>query len=638
MKKTYILLLLAALCGCNYLDVVPDNIPTIENAFTLRSSAERFLFTCYSYMPANGHFNDNVAFNCADEIWHDDPPRDIQAQFHNIAKGQQNVSNPLGNFWGGTNRGKALFIGLRDCNTFIANIDKVQEMTEYERDRWKAEVKFLKAYYHFFLFRMYGPIPLMKENLPISASPEEVQVARMPVDSCVNYIVQLLDEAYASPNLPEMLAGSEGTEMGRITKPIVLALKAKVLVTAASPMFNGNTDYASLKDKTGKGAPLFNQTYSVEKWRRAMDACREAIEFCHSQGYALYHFPGMFGYVLNDTIQTELDFRVSLTTIVNNTEVIWANTNSTTADMQRWSMPLIAEGASTSGPKGILSPTIKMVEQFYSKNGVPIDEDRTWDYARRYTLRKAKPEERFYVAEDQETVQLHFDREPRFYASVSFDRGTWFGNWIGNYDVTKPLFYPKMRAGEISSRRGISNYSVTGYNIKKLVNIETSVAADGNFTSNLVNYPWPEFRLADLYLLYAEALNEVNGSSAEAMGWIDQVRARAGLKGVAESWTNFSNEPLKYQTKEGLREIIQHERSVELAFEGQRFWDLLRWKTAHIALNAPIKGWDITQKDAPSYYKERLLFNQRFTIRDYLWPIELNEMTINHNLVQNPGW
>src|SRR6202008_3121426 len=101
--------------------------------------------------------------------------------------------------------------------------------------------------------------------------------------------------------------------------------------------------------------------------------------------------------------------------------------------------------------------------------------------------------------------------------------------------------------------------------------------------------------LADLYLMYAEALNEVKGYSTEDTHWINLVRERASLPTVEESWTNYSTDPSKYTTKEGLREIIQQERAIELMFEGHRYWDLKRWKKAHVALNQPIKAWDITQ-------------------------------------------
>jgi hypothetical protein len=239
-------------------------------------------------------------------------------------------------------------------------------------------------------------------------------------------------------------------------------------------------------------------------------------------------------------------------------------------------------------------------------------------------------------------VKLNFDREPRFYADLGFDRGIWFGNWVNNYNTYAPtgLFYVEGRAGETAARQGASNYSITGYYAKKLVNIETTVAADGNITSNTVQYPWPEMRMADLYLLYAEALNELNGPGPKTNEWINAVRHRAGLKSVEESWSDvtYSKDPTKYQTKQGMRAIIQQERSIELMFEGQRFWDLLRWKTAHTELNGPVRGWDITQKDAVSYYKPTLLYNQRFDLRNYLWPIQLNELRVNKNLIQNTGW
>ena len=630
---------LGSLFSCKkYLDVVPDSIPTIESAFTLRTSAEKYLFTCYSYLPNDGSFNDNPAFNSGDEVWYMDPIRDVDPDFNNIARGLQNSASPLGNFWSGTNQGKPMFQAIRDCNTFLANIGKVPDLDQYERERWIAEVTFLKAYYHFYLFRMYGPIPLIKENLPISASPDQVQLYREPVDSCVNYIVSLLDEAAANDLLPDRIVGTENSELGRITKCIVKAIKAKVLVTAASPLFNGNKAYANLKDN--KGRQLFNQVTDPQKWERAVAACKEAIDFCQANGYGLSTFAGNTGYTLNDTTRLEMDIRTAITNKVNNPEVIWPNTDSRAGDMQRYAMADIAPFTSTSNPKSIIAPTLKMAEMFYSSHGVPITEDKTWDYNDRFALKTAGDSDKFYIAKGQQTVNLNFNREPRFYADLGFDRGIWFGNWVNNYNTyaSGGLFYVKGRSGETAARQGASNYSITGYYPKKLVNIETTVASDGNITSNTVQYPWPEMRMADLYLLYAEALNELNGPEAEAYQWIDLVRSRAGLQSVEESWSNYSTDPSKYQTQSGLREIIHQERSIELAFEGQRYWDLLRWKTAHIELNNAIRGWDISQKDAASYYQPLLLFNQRFSLRDYLWPIEIGEIRINKNLVQNTGW
>jgi hypothetical protein len=641
--KILSIILVSYLCSCKkYLDVVPDQVGTIDNAFTLRSTAEKFLFTCYSYMPKHGNMNDNPAFNAGDEVWYMFPITDVDADFWNIARGLQNAGNPYGSYWTGKNQGVKLFTALRDCNIFLANIDKVKDMEAIERERWKAEVTFLKAYYHFCLVRLYGPIPIIRENLPVGSDPEEVQVAREHVDSCFSYIVQLLDEAAANDALPARIVGTEGTELGRITKSIVLALKAKVLVTAASPLFNGNTDFVALKtnDKDGS-VPLINPVADLKKWELAAQACAEAIDFCHTNFYSLQKFNAALypGWVVNDIIKTQLSIRMAATEKELNTEVIWANTSSRATDIQRWTMPILASGAlSGSGPKGILAPPIKMAELFYTKNGVPITEDKTWDYAGRFQLKTATNDDTFYIKRNEQTVKLHFDREPRFYADLAFDRGIWFGNWINNYSINNML-HVRARRAEYAARQGVSNFSVTGYWIKKLINMSTAAALDGNVTgSNQNAYPWPEMRLADLYLLYAEALNEVNGPGAEAYKWIDAVRERAGLAGVAYSWENFSNQGAKYTTKNGLRDIIHQERLIELAFEGQRFWDLRRWKEAHIVLNAPIKGWSTEQQDPAGYYKPVTLFSQSFKLRDYFWPIDQDELLRNKKLVQNPEW
>ena len=641
IRKNIIILvfsLIGGLTGCKkYLDVVPDNVATIENAFSLRASAEKYLFTCFSYLPRDGHFNTNPGFATADEVWYMFPSRDIGTgdgvRFWNIARGGQNVSSPLGNYWEGTNGGRPLFTGIRDCNIFLDNIHKVPDMDDYEKERWKGEVIFLKAYYHFLLTRSYGPIPLIRSNLPIESETEEMRYFRSPVDSCFNYIVELLDQADANDQIPDRINGTEAQELGRITRAIIKSVKAKVLITAASPLFNGNADYAGFKDS--RGVSLF-PSYSADRWTKAEAACKEAIEFCESNGYMLYTYNSSVYPQMVAPIQVQLDLRGAVTDKeTSNQEVIWANPNSRAGDLQRWSMPLIKAGTSGSGPKGIIAPPVKMAEMFYTKNGVPISQDITWPYNNRFNLRKSVFADRFYVGVNEETVELHYDREPRFYASLGFDRAIWWGNWNKNFDSTG-LAIIRARKGETAARQGISNYSISGYWIKKLVALATVCADDGAMTT--VQYPWPELRLADLYLLYSEALNEVHGPTEETFKWINKVRTRAGIPIVQDAWSQYARENAKYTSKEGLREIIQMERANELAFEGHRNWDLRRWKRSHIELNAPIKGWDIEQKDAAAYYREVVLYNQNFRLREYLWPLSVNELLRNRNFVQNPGW
>ncbi|HEY9560533.1 MAG TPA: RagB/SusD family nutrient uptake outer membrane protein, partial [Anseongella sp.] len=193
-KSFFIALSFIGFSACNYLDVVPDNVATVEYAFRMRSQAEKYLFTCYSYLPKYGNWGNNPGLLTGDEIWLFFPyqtapnvsrPPDVWE----VARGNQNILSPYLDYWDGGNGGRSMFEAIRDCNTFLENIHSVPDMEEPEKKRWIAEVKFLKAYYHWFLFRMYGPIPIMDKNFPISSTPEQVQVYREPVDSVVNYIV-----------------------------------------------------------------------------------------------------------------------------------------------------------------------------------------------------------------------------------------------------------------------------------------------------------------------------------------------------------------------------------------------------------------------------------------------------------------
>lgn len=137
--------------------------------------------------------------------------------------------------------------------------------------------------------------------------------------------------------------------------------------------------------------------------------------------------------------------------------------------------------------------------------------------------------------------------------------------------------------------------------------------------------------------MYAEALNEVKDApDAEVYKYIDLVRERAQLKGVVESWASSSTLPDKPTTKSGMREIIRRERMIELAFEGHRYHDLRRWKLAYQYMNKPIQGWEWIKDDNEMVLRTQ--FSPKFDRKDYLWPISLNNLLVNSNLKQNPGW
>ncbi len=635
--KTAFLLLSAMIpFSCNkFIDVVPDNVATIDFAFRLRSQAEKALFTCYSYLPNYGSEDGNVGFLGGDEIW---TPPNYNSNAKQIALGNQKVVEPYMTFWTGSNGGKDLYEGIRQCNIFLDNIHKVPNMDQSEKKRWSAEVKFLKAYYHFYLIRMYGPIILIKKNLPVSAGREEVQKPRDPVDSCFSYVIELLNEVIATPELPGRIQKTQ-RDLGRITKSIAYAIRAKVWVTWASPLFNGNKDYVGYTNINGENP--FNTEYDPARWDSAAVACKQAINFCESVGYQLYEFtPPLSTAGLNDSTIQKMTIRQSLTLGqgLENSGAIWVDPGSKVVSLQKESIPygINPEAPVNSNAVGRLAPPLKIAEMFYTNHGLPITADKTWDYSQRLNLREVASTSRFNMHEGYTTAYLNFHREPRFYADLGFDGGIWYGSGVYSDSIPESLTYIRAKYGQPNANHDRIRYSVTGYWTKKLVNYQTMINAPAGWHNS--PYSWPVFRLADLYLLYAEAKNEADGPGPEVYDYINRVRERAGIPKVQDAWSQWSNDPDKYMTKEGMREIIHRERLIELAFEGQRFWDLRRWKEAIDKLNKPITGWDIDQETSEGYYREQIIFQQHFTTKDYFWPLSEINLLSNSKLTQNPGW
>lgn len=637
---------LMGMISCNYLDVVPQDSPTLDHAFSNRTVANKFLRTCYSHLPdPTNPFYYPAYFTSRDEFDFGSETRSQNTVAGRISDGLQNTNDPYQNYWSGRQGGNSLYIAIRDCNIFLNNIHIPRDIQEEERTRWIAEVKFLKAYYHFFLMTLYGPIVIADEEVPLSASPEELRVYREPIDVCVDYIVNLLDEAIK--DLPLVLP-DPASEQGRISQIIALSVKAKVLAWAASPLFNGNPDYKNWKDN--RGTQLISDTYDPAKWERAATAIKSAIDACHEGGLKLYQFNKYSGgaqtYNMNDTLVQLMTIRKAITEdLERNTGVIWATQQafadgkggasfSILGDMIRQFFPWIYIEDQQSYINYHFA-SWHMNSLFYTNKGVPIEEDKNFNYAGRFNLRRATPGDKheFYIATGQTTVELHFNREPRFYADLGFDRGYFELATTTNNGGTTFEPFLKWRSGELFTK-------LMGYTPKKIVPFEAS-ASQGDPNKRYVahDYRFPLIRLADLYLLYSEALNEMKDQpDAEVYHWIDLVRKNAGLNGVVESWTNASMTPDKPSSKNGMREIIRQERLIELAFEGQRFWDVRRWKIADRYWSLPPMKW-AEKREAEEYYVPEVYGKERqVTFRDYLYPLRIYDLRINTNLVQTYGW
>ena len=637
MKKTiqhivFCSFVLLGLLGCDkYLDIVPDKTQEVSLMFQRKEAAYTALVTCYSYLPQNDGLYATFTL-ASDELT---TPLAKEPNSIKLMKGQQVADNPIMSFWSGygaSGRGQgSLWDGIRACNTLIANIDQAVDMTQVEKNTWKAEAMVLKAYYHFLLLNYYGPIPIVDVNLPIDALDEELRVYRNTVDEVVNYILNTLDLSIS--DLPERVTGSN--DLGRMDQVIAHAIKSKVSLYAASPLFNGNSEFYS-DFLNHEGIHFFNQNNEISKWEMAVTITKEAIDAAIANGAAIYQFsssPPKYDENNYENIfyKTFYDIKFSILEKWND-ELLWGD-SSPVNDWWRLQSGVLMKDPTASSVQAAwqwIAPTMRMAELFYTKNGLPIDEDYTYYYERRFGTTVVPNDKKNYARPGLRTALLHLDREPRFYTNIGFESSDYRG-W-------NVLWTLRMKKGQTHGRiANTSDYLITGFSLKKLVHPES----EGDAYDKLIRYPWPNARLAELYLNYAEALNEAYGPSQAVYDALNVVRSRAGIPDVEDVWSNGSLAKTvnKHTTQSGLREIIRQERMIELAFEGHRYNDIRRWKLADEYFNSNVRGWSVDEKTDANYYKVIEVGIRSFeTPRDYLHPIQTSELITNPNLIQNPQW
>jgi hypothetical protein len=627
--------------SCNYLDIVPENVYTIDDMFADRYVTEKTLATCYWGLPRTyGNWDRNPAILGSMEAIVNKEHRTNAGM--RIALGENSATSPIMNYW--NNKGddtRSVYAGIRDCNTFLDNVESVEDLPRLQKDRMTAEAKLVKAYMHFQLICLYGPICPLRTSPPVDESTVGVRVYREKIDDCFQYVLDLIDEVIESEALPAVIANS--SEYGRFTQAAAYFLKAKTLVYWASPLFNGNTDYNDFRDHNGEH--FFNQTYSSDRWVQAAEACLQAIAFCEEDDrHRLYDTAD---FILAQPLSPEILRVETLRAIMEANpylikEIIWGNKSNT--QMASDMTPVLQAYTQAPPTTGRYSVPLQTVELFYSSNGVPIEEDKDWlngedkKYANRFKPRRSDEDHKKFIQLGEESASMNFDRELRFYSSLAFDRGKWFGNAFNNTSVSElDCLYPKARYREFSNANSVTVYNATGYWPKKMVT-RTALFPDVNsFATGSV--PWPDMRYANLLLYAAEALNESKTQpDNEVYQYIDAVRKRAGLEGVVDSWNKYSENSSKPSTKSGMRAIIQRERKIEFAFEGQYHWDCRRWKTAPSELNRLIQGWTITEADADAYYQVATVYTQKFSFRDYFMPIPESDIINNPLLKQNPGY
>ncbi|MEG0889881.1 MAG: RagB/SusD family nutrient uptake outer membrane protein [Bacteroides sp.] len=499
----------------------------------------------------------------------------------------------------------SLYKQIRQANEFLSYAHTIPEsgdiadfIDEKELTSLKNEARFLRAYYHFLLFELYGPIPIVTEIADPSSS--DLDYYRNSVDEVVSFIDGELNACYDL--LPEKELNTDGTinqnRAAAPTKGAALAILAKLHVYAASPLFNGGySEAVSLKDNQGK--QLFPSKDDT-KWNRALTALQRFIDYAHTGHYSLYKT------IKNGEIDPAESLYQLFQMSINNSEAIWQTSKNSWSSVndegreRRCTPRAIYYGLSSVG---VLQEAI---DDFLMSDGKGIKESPLY--------------EETGIGEDG-VPNMYKKREPRFYQAITYSGKVW-------QKTTKQIYFYK-GTGDDNSK---ADMSYSGYLLYKGMNrdlLNQGSNPKAQYRASML------FRLADFYLLYAEALNHVNPSDARIIQYVDSVRYRAGIPLLK------TIKPEIIGKQELQEKAIRQERRIELFAEGQRYFDVRRWMVAEedgYKQGGPVHGMNMNATNLEEFMRRTAFETRIFEKRMYLYPIPLAEIQKSKKLVQNPEW
>lgn len=576
----------------DYLDKEKEEILNEEIVFSNQAYTFEYLTAIYANLPImaalENDYTQNPFVGASDEMEITYKAAFCQ-QINSGAWGPSNIRTANGKtiIWG------LQYEGIRKSNIFLANIDKVP-MDENIKKQWKGEAIFLRAMFHFNIARCFGPIPI--EEKVYTPDEDYTKIERQPVDVVYKFIASECDKAAAllDPTVPE-------NEHGRATKVAALGLKSRALLYLASPLWNGNSDYTDFKINGKRMVP----DYDINRWKEAYEAAKQCIDIAEAAGYKLYTATN------NDPVENYRGIFLNN----HNVEVLYARNIGSETQFEGCANPLSQGGFS------IYCPTQEMVDAYEMADGsTPITGyngvtfpiiNPSSGYTESGFTATADPKGYYQAG----ISNMYVKREPRFYASINYNGAKWKGR-------TVQFWY----TGIDGLSHGSSDYCVTGYLQRKMVDPNSNIL---QWKSRDKAYIY--IRLAEIYLNYAEALNEYNGPVDDVYIYINKVRNRSGLPDLPSGLTQAQ-----------IREKIMHERRVEFAFEGYRYFDVRRWNIAGTIDNKEITGMNITAGNNladPNYYKRVIVEKRVFeSPKHNLWPIPQSEIDKCPNLGQNPKW
>ena len=516
---------------------------------------------------------------------------------------------------------------VRNCWLFVENIDMTKDMDQAEKDRLKAEAKIIIASRYFDIFRHFGGVPLMKGAADMSKV-NNGELYRATVDETVKFMTGLLDEAIATPSLPWALPSADIANWeGRLTRGAAAGLKCKILLFAASPLFNDSEPYCTEEPQDAvRNKQVWYGAYKPELW----EECKQACEFFFTENqnngnpYSLVTASGTDKTAYRMAFRSGYLFRGSTELLISTR--CNQNTSSYTSYNAKFLFP-------DRTKKGTMDPLQNLADCFPNADGTPFDTSKV------------------YLPGNPFDIKPFATRDPRMYETMLVNgddyqgrKGTTGGAelWEGGYE----------KAGKKEDSRGFKH----GYALFKFM-------LDKN-TMNNIPIQFPYLRLSEIYLTYAEALAET-GNLPKAIQQVDVVRARVGLGSL-----DSSNPTLNLTTNKAnlIKEIIR-ERSCELAAEDVRFFDIIRRKNLAAFTQMPYalriyrlnangtrnsnayKGTADETNKAPfptKFEYQRITVKSNtsyprswwttFSTKWYLSAYPTKEINKEYQLTQNPGW
>jgi len=678
-KKIYIVLLLVlgtsiiSSCKKDYLEsdqFFKDRL-TIDKVFKNKVYSEEWLADVYNEFK---DINADVASkgltpHCfADDMYYGDRDKDYDPSknelSYNMFKMGLYTENDKQGTW------TQCYRGIRNASTFIHNIYMNTEMSPVEIEDYRGQARFARAYLYWLLLRKYGPIPLLpEEGLDYTDSYDDLAIPRSTYEACAEYIGNEMLQAAKEMEAIGMKRGQDAS--ARPTCGAALAARAKALLYAASPLANGNNSGYAARLTDDQGTRLLSPDYQDEKWAKAAAAARDVIELgvyhlytvplqetgddatvippndnnfsgkSWPEGWANIDPAKSYAQVFDGTLQAS-----------GNPELIFTRGNNqpneSVAQMVVHQLPRSALGWNTHGL------TQKLVDAYYMNDGKDapgkdkeIGRGNGSERAKGYVSQEEYDEGKYRPLRPGVSLQ-YANREPRFYASVAYNGSFWtLLNESQERNRNQQVFYYRDDTHGNGFNSSNAYWLRTGFGVKKFVH--PSDTYEGGSIAKIMPKAEPAIRYADILLMYAEALNELDGSYtmpswrggnytigrdiSEMQKGIHPVRIRGGVPDYPAS---------AYGNKSELRERLKRERYIELMGEGQRYYDLRRWMDAPAEEALPIYGCNVLMNE-----QERDLFHQpvavwalktTFADKMWFWPISHSELKRNKRLTQNPGW